>query len=181
MKLFLAIAAATLCLHAQAPTRQPAPKPDTAVQAHLTAVKLVELSGARDRIVASLPDMIEQGKAAVQKQCPDCNPAFFAEWGKRMSARLKVDDFLNVAVRAYENRFTNEELTELLAVVSARTAEKPISLSPALQRKLSDLLPAIMGEITGGCTEIGAKLGAEIGAEIEKEHPEYASPKPKSE
>ena len=167
-------------MNAQVAAGQPA-KPDIAIEVHLKAVKLVEMSVGRERLAASIPGIIEQGKAAIQKQCPGCEPAFFTEWGKRMTARLKVDDFVNVAVRAYQKRFTDGELTEFLTVVSSRTAEKPVSLSPALQKKLLDLLPAIMGEITGGCTEIGAKLGGEIGAEIEKEHPEYVPPKPKSD
>ena len=72
----------------------------------------------------------------------------------------------------------NAQVAEIPTVVSSRTAEQPVSLSPALQKVL-DLLPAIMGEIAGGCTEIGARLGGEIGAEIGKEHPEYVLPKPK--
>lgn len=117
----------------------------------------------------------------MQKQCPGCDPAFFIEWGKRMTDRLKVDDFVNVAVRAYEKRFTSEELTEFLAVVNSQKTDKPVPLSPALQKKVVDLLPAIMGEITGNSTQIGAKLGAEIGSEIQKEHPEYFLQKPKSD
>lgn len=178
MKLALALA---VHVNAQVPAEQPTPKTDVTVEVHLTAVKLVEMTGGRDRFVASIPELIEQGKAAMRKQCPDCNPAFVTEWGKRMTARLKADDFANVAVRAYEKRFTNDELTEFLAVVSSQKTEKPAPLSPTLQKKLSDILPAIMGEITGGCTEIGAKLGGEVGTEIEKEHPEYFPAKPKSD
>jgi hypothetical protein len=178
MKLALVLALA-VHVNAQVPAGQPVPNPDAAIEIHLKAVKLVEMSGARERFVTAIPGLIEQGKTAMQTQCTDCNPAFVAEWGKRMTARLKVDDFVNVAARAYERRFTNDELAELLAVVSSRKTEKPVPLSPALQKKVSDLLPAIMGEITGGSTEIGAKLGGEIGAEILKEHPEYTPAKSK--
>ena len=73
------------------------------------------------------------------------------------------------------------ELTELLAVVSSQKTEKPAPPTPALQKKLSDLMPAIMGEIIGGSAEIGAKVGAESGTEIEKEHPEYVPARPKSD
>lgn len=109
-------------------------------------------------MIAALPEMIELGKAAMQKQCPECNPAYVTEWGKRMTARIKIDDFVNVAVGAYEKRFNNDELTELLAVVGSQKTDKHLSLSLALQKKVTDLLPAVMGEIAGG-TEIGARLG----------------------
>lgn len=178
MKLLLAFAFA-LPVFAQAPAGQPAAKPDAAAELHLKAVKLVEMTGTSERLVASVPDMIEQAKAATQKQCPDCDPAFLTEWGKRFAARVKVDDFMNVAVRAYEKRFTADELNEFLAVLNSQKTDKPVALSPELKKKLSDLQPEIIGEIMGGCTEIGAKLGAEIGAEIEKEHPEWFPSKPK--
>jgi hypothetical protein len=163
VKLALVLAFA-VCCHAQSPAGQ---------SAHLKAVKLVEVSGGRERLVAALPELIESGKAMMQKQCPDCNPAFLTEWGKRMTARIKIDDFVNVAALAYEKHFTDDELTELIAVVSSQKTEKPIALSAGLQKKVSELLPAIMGEITGATTEIGARLGGEVGAEIGKEHPEY--------
>jgi hypothetical protein len=128
---------------------------------------------------ASIPEMIEQAKAAMAKHCPDCSADFFTEWGKRFTARLKIDDCVDVIVRAYEKRFTQDELTEFAAVVSSQKTDKPIALSPELKKKLTDILPAIMGEISGATTEIGARLGGEIGGEIEKEHPEYLRPKAK--
>lgn len=178
---FLVVLGLTFYLHTAVFAEQPAPKSDAAAEIHLKAVKVIEASGGRDRLVAGIPDIIEQGKAAIQKQCPDCAQAFVTEWGKRMTARLKVDDFVDVAARAYEKRFTIEELTELLEVVSSQKSEKPVTPSPALQKKLSALVPAIMGEITGGSTELGAKLGSEVGTEIEKEHPEYFPAKAKPE
>jgi len=162
------------------PAARPAPKSDVPTDVHLKAIQFVEASGVRDRLVASIPVTVEQMKAKMQKQFPDFNPAFFTEFGKRYAARVNPDDFVNVAVRAYEERFTSDELTQVLTAARSRQTGKPIALSPALQKKLLDLQPAIMGEITGGCTEIGAKLGQQIGAEIEKEHPEYVRPKPQS-
>jgi hypothetical protein len=180
VKSFLTLALA-LCLHAQTPAGEPAPKSDAAQEAHVKAVKLVEITGARDKMAASLPDLVEKGKAAMRERCPECAASFITEWGKRMLARIKIDDFVDVAARAYEKRFTNDELSEFLAVVSSQKSDKRVVLSPALQKKVLDLLPGIMGEITGGSTEIGAKLGAEVGAEIAKEHPEYVPQPPKSD
>ncbi len=167
-----------LALYAHAQTGA-TPKPDVTPEAHLKAVKLVQASGAREQVAASIPNLIEQGKAEMQKRCTGCDPAFIEEWGKRMVVRVKVDDFVDAVVVAYEKRFTADELTGLLDVVNSRKTEKPLSLSPALQKKVADLMPAIMGEIVGRSTEIGAKLGSEVGAEIEKEHPEYTQPKAK--
>jgi hypothetical protein len=122
----LAAIALTVYAQAQVPAGQPPPKTNVAVELHLKAVKLVEITGVRDRMVAALPGLIEQAKATMQKQCPDCDPAYSAEWGKRMTDRAKIDDFVNVAAAAYEKRFTDNELTELLTVVRPQKTEKPV-------------------------------------------------------
>jgi hypothetical protein len=175
VKLLLALALTfpAFAQQAAAPLTPP-PTPEL----HAKALQIVEMSGGRQRILASMPALIEQGTAAMRKQCPDCNPAFFDEWGKRMAARLTPDDFLNVAVRAYESRFTLEELTEFMAVATAQKAGKPIMISVGLQAKMQQVMPSMMGEINGGSTELGARLGMQIGAEIQKEHPEYVPTKP---
>lgn len=164
-------------MDAQAIAGQATSKPDVAVDTHRQAVKLVEMSVGRDKLAALLPDLIAQQKGTFEKLCPKCDPAFFDELVKRMIARVKVDDFLDVAARGYEKHFTNKELTELVDFVNAKKIGKPVPLSPALQKKVIDLQPVLMGEIVGGCTEIGARLGGQIGAEIQKEHPEYLKPK----
>lgn len=170
-----------ICLNAYAQEGPIAAKPESVESLHSKAVKLVEVTGVRNRLMAALPEMVEQGKAAMTKQCPNCAPAFIEEWGKRMAARFKVDDILDVTAKAYAKRFTGEELSELLAAFGSRKAIDPAALSPALQKRIVELLPAIMGEITGASTEMGAKLGSEVASEIEKEHPEYVVPKPKPE
>ena len=156
------------------------PKPDATAELHAKALKLIEATGGRERFLANFPDMLEQANAAMRKQCPDCNPDFLKEWGKRIADRLKVDDFVNVAARAYEKRFSGDELSELVTIVSSQKTETPIKLSPELQKKMVEIQPALMGEIVGGCTEIGAKLGSDIEIELLKEHPEW-SQKPKAE
>lgn len=161
-------------VHAQAP----ADKGDAAVELLAKAIQFIEMTGGRERLVAGWPEMVEQGMSAMKKQCPDCTAAFLDEWGKRMKARLNVDAYVKVAAQAYAKRFTSEELDEFLVVVGSQKTGKPIPPSPALQKKAAELMPAILGEITGGSAEIGAKLGGEIGAEIEKEHPEYVRRKP---
>jgi hypothetical protein len=170
---FLLAVGFALPLLAQSQDKKADPTSELAAQRHRKAVELVELSGGRARLQASIPDMVEQGKAEMRKECPDCHPEFLKEWGKRMTARFNADDFVNVAARAYEKRFTNDELAEFVAVMASQKTEKPLAPSAFLQKKLADLQPAIMDEIVGGCEEIGTRLGAEVGAEILKEHPEY--------
>ena len=177
MKVFLAAVLGSRCW--RKPRRGNGPTSELAAERHRKAVELVEVTGSRDRLVAAIPDMVEQGKAEMRKECPDCRPEFLKEWGKRMAVRFKADDFVNVAARAYEKRFTSDELSQFLAVAASQKTDKPVSPSVVLQKKLEDLLPAIMGDIAGGCTELGARLGAEVAAEILKEHPEYAPSKAK--
>jgi hypothetical protein len=75
--LFVIAMAAQLC--AQAPPAQSAAAPEVPAAVHLKAVRLVEASGMRERLAATMSDGIEQGKAAMQKQCPDCQPEFMTE------------------------------------------------------------------------------------------------------
>ena len=126
------------------------PTSELAAERHRKAVELVEVSGSRARLVAAIPDMIEQGKAEMRKECPDCRPEFLAEWGKRMAVRFKADDFVNIAARAYEKRFTSDELSQFLAVAASQKTDKPVSPSVVLQKKLEDRLPAITGDIAAG-------------------------------
>jgi hypothetical protein len=122
--------------------------------------------------------MTEDGKKRMMQQCPQCSPEFGEEWSKRMLARLKVDDFLEVFVQTYEKSFTDDEILELIKLQEKSNDSQPPAPSPHLKEKLGAVMPTVMSEIMGGCTRIGAKLGAEIGAEIEKEHPEYTKAKP---
>jgi len=166
--LFIAIA-----LQADSHSERSSSGSRASVEVQSKAIKLIDVSGARDRLMTSFPAIVEQGKAAMRNQCPKCDPAFISEWGKRMMVRLKIDDFVHVAAEAYEKHFTSDELTQLTTFVTSQKAGTPSPLAPALQKKYSDLLPTIMGEIVGGCTELGGKLGRDVGTEIEREHPEY--------
>lgn len=168
MKLIFILAAAVVVGYGQVAADQPV----TGAR-HLTAVKLVDASGSRERMQAAAPTVIESAVASMGQSCPGCNPAFFAEFKKRFTERLRIDDFVAVVVRAYEKRFTENELAELLSAANAQKAQKSVPLSPELEKKVTDTMPALMGEIVGGTTEVGGKLGADIGAEIQREHPEW--------
>ena len=187
--LFLAIFLASPSLPAQTPTpataqvEKPAAqdaksttdKPDPKL--HADAVKLVELSGARKHLEDEFASMTEH----MMQQCPQRSPEFGEEWSKRMRARLKVDDFLEVFVQAYEKSFTDGEILELIKLQEKNNDSQPPAPSPHLKEKVDAVMPTVMSEVMGGCTRIGAKLGAEIGAEIEKEHPEYTKAKPEKQ
>jgi hypothetical protein len=151
----------------------PRPQPS---QANLQ--QLVELTGDRERLQKALPKLLSDGKTKMLRAYPGVDPAFRDEWEKRMAARIKVDDFLGVTARAYEKHFTNDEILDLIALMSARKEGKPVKASAQLQQKLEAEAPAIMGEIMGGATEVAVKLGAQVGGEIAKEHPEYMRQKP---
>lgn len=157
-------------------TAAPAPaKPDPKL--HADALKLVEVSGAKKRLEDGFPSMLEDGKKQMMKQCPKCSEEFANEWTKRMSARIKADSFLEVFVKAYEKNFTDEEILELISL-QEKKSDSPPAPSEHLQVKIKTIMPSLMGEITGGCAEIGARLGGEIGEEIEKEHPEWVKSQP---
>lgn len=141
---------------------------------HADATKLVELSGAKQRLLDNLDSMVEEARKQMMDKCPRCSPEYGNEWKKRFIARTNVDDYIDVYVRTYEKYFTDAEINELIAL--QKDASKTAVPSPALKEKLTAVMPSLMADVMGDCTKIGAKLGAEIGAEIEREHPEYLKP-----
>jgi hypothetical protein len=184
MKQIVLLLLLLLSANAQSTADKPTEAQDAAKKAseklHADAMRLVEVSGAKQRLQASLKPMLEEGRKAMMEKCPACSPAFGDEWTKRMLERVKVEDFLDVYVRVYEKYFTDEEIQELIALQNAKQDSQTLSPSPALKQKLDSVMPSVMGDSVGGCAQVGAKLGAEVGSEIEKEHPEYikATPKP---
>jgi hypothetical protein len=107
------------------------------------------------------------------RMCKDCDPAAGDEWARRMKLKLKVDDFMAIMVRAYEKHLTDDEITQLIAVMTDRKDAPAKPPPPALQQKLASVMPSVQSEILGGGTQLGAKLGADTELEIRKEHPEY--------
>jgi hypothetical protein len=162
--------------------QKPSVEKKTDPKLHADAIQLVEVSGAKQRLQESFPKLIEDGRKAMMERCPTCTPAFADEWAKRMRDRVNVDDFLAVYVRVYEKYFTEQEIIELIALQRQKDGTGAATMSPALKQKLTDVMPALLGEAVGTCTQIGAKLGGQIGNEIEREHPEYfkAPTKPES-
>ncbi len=172
--LFLTI---TVAVHAQVSERKESITPSAAparvdAPLHAKVVKLIELTVPREKLQANMPKLLEDGRKRMMEVCPTCTPEFGEEWVKRMKARVKVEDFMDVYVRVYEKYFNDDDVSELLAQSIAPVSNRP-PVSPRLQEKLKSLLPTIMGEVVGGCTQVGAKLGGEVGGEIGKEHPEY--------
>jgi hypothetical protein len=90
-----------------------------------------------------------------------------------MAARIKVDDFIGLASRVYEKHLDSDEVVSLIAILEAKKAGKPASVSPELQKKFTAETPAMLGEITGASTELAARLSMQVGSEIGQEHPEY--------
>jgi hypothetical protein len=140
---------------------------------HADVLRLVELAGSRAAMQNGLPKLIEQGKAKVTESCGGCDPRFVEEWGRRMTARLNLDDFVNVIVRVYEKYLTDAEVLQLIASRTDNEPGQEPRIPAELLQKLTNLAPSMDSEIVGGTTQIGAKLGSEIGLEITKEHPEY--------
>jgi hypothetical protein len=140
---------------------------------HEDVVQLVELSGVRQRMVNAIPQLMKDGEARLMAGCEGCNPEFGHEWARRMRARLKVDDFVDVYIRGYEKYLTDDDVNQLIALQKGQKDSAPPTPSPELRDKLTSVMPSVQSEIMGGCTQIGAKLGGEIEIQIRKEHPEY--------
>jgi hypothetical protein len=110
-----------------------APVVDPQLNANL--VKLFELSGDRESIERTLPQVLKDAGAKMRQVLPGSDPAYFEEWAKRMASRLNVQDLMDEEVHVYERHFTNDEIAELLAVQVARKESKPAEVSTQLRQK----------------------------------------------
>jgi len=182
MKWIVLLLALTLSVNAQSPVEKD-PKPGESTIAkkvdpklHADAVRLVEVSGARQRLQDNFKQMVDDGAKRMMQGCQRCTSQYRDEWEKRFLERSNFQDYLDVFARVYEKYFTDAEINELIAMQQDKGSSKAASPSPALKEKLTSVMPDVLGDSTGGCAKIGAKLGGEIGSEIEREHPEYLKP-----
>ncbi|HSZ61400.1 MAG TPA: hypothetical protein VK828_06365 [Terriglobales bacterium] len=182
MKWTLLLLALTLFVSAQSPVdKRSEPKESTTAEkvdpkVHADAVRLVEVSGARQPLEDNFKQMVDDGAKQMMDKCQRCTPEYRDEWKKRFLERSNLQDYLDVYVRVYEKYFTDAEINELITLQKDKGTSKVASPSPALKEKLTSVMPDVMGDSIGGCAKIGAKLGAEVGSEIEREHPEYMKP-----
>ncbi len=168
-----------LSANAQSPVDKPSESETTLAKKvdpklHADAVRLVEVSGAKQHLQDNLEKMVNEAQKAMMDKCQGCAPEFGKEWKRRFLERTNINDYLDVYVRAYEKYFTNAEINEL--IVLQKETSKTAVPSPALKERLTAVMPELMADAIGDCGKIGAKLGAQIGAEIEREHPEYMKP-----
>jgi hypothetical protein len=173
-----------LLLNAQQAADNPKPADPVAQKAQETAKKLradvlhlLEVDGSKERMQANLKVMLEQGKAKMIEVVPESAGSFADEWVRRMTARIKVDDFLEVVAPVYEKYFNDEEILRIIAFIEARKKSPDAVLDSALLEKIKSNAISIQSEIMGATTQFGAKIGGEVGMEIEKEHPEYTKKK----
>jgi hypothetical protein len=182
MRWTLLLLALTLSANAQPPVDKPSQPGENTIarkvdpKLHADAIRLVEVSRARERIQDNFKQMVDDGVKQMMEKCQRCTPEFGDEWKKRFLERSNINDYLDVYVRVYEKYFTDAEINELIASQKDKGPSTGASPSPALKEKLTRVMPSVMGDSMGGCAQIGAKLGAEIGGEIEREHPEYMKP-----
>ncbi|HEV3307267.1 MAG TPA: hypothetical protein VGZ91_12590 [Candidatus Sulfotelmatobacter sp.] len=182
MKWILLLLTLTLSVNAQSPADKDSDLLESTTakkvdpKLHADAIRLVEASGARQRLQDNFKQMVDDGAKQMMERCQTCTPEFRDEWKKRFLERSNLQDYLDVYARVYEKYFTDAEINELISVQKDKGTSKVASPSPVLKEKLSSVMPDILGDSTGGCAKIGAKLGGEIGREIEREHPEYMRP-----
>jgi hypothetical protein len=182
MKWTLLLLTLTLSANAQSPVdKHPEPSENAIAKKfdskrHADAVRLVEVSGAKQRLHDNFKQMVDEGAKQMMEKCQRCTPEFRDEWEKRFLERSNLQDYVDVYVRVYEKYFTDKEINELIILQEDKGTSKAGSASPALREKLTSVMPDVMADSVGDCAKIGTKLGAEIGNEIAREHPEYMRP-----
>jgi hypothetical protein len=139
-------------------------------------IRLVDLTGARQRMAASLDQMAERGKEQLRRTFPSDTPAYLDEWARRMRSRTSIDDYVAVFILVYEKHFSNSDILELIQAQQDTKDKKPASISDQLRDKIDSIQATVQSEISTGCTQVGAKLGREISLEIAKEHPDWITP-----
>ncbi|PYT52408.1 MAG: hypothetical protein DMG46_27100, partial [Acidobacteria bacterium] len=154
-----------LSANAQSPVDKPSESETTLAKKvdpklHADAVRLVEVSGAKQHLQDNLEKMVNETQKAMMDKCQGCAPEFGKEWKRRFLERTNINDYLDVYVRAYEKYFTNAEINEL--IVLQKETSKTAVPSPALKERLTAVMPELMADAIGDCGKIGAKLGAQI-------------------
>ena len=146
---------------------------------HSDVMRLIQLSGARQELEGRKKEMVEEGRKKMVESCPKCAPEFSSAWANRMLERMNIEDFIDVYAKAYEKYLNRDDVEELIALKQKASAQQPAQPSPRLREKIQSVMPAMMGDIMGGCVKIGAELGSKIGEEIAAEHPEYVKNVPR--
>lgn len=178
MRAFLVLVLYGVTAAAQ-PQAAPKEKADGPAASRADILKLFEIDGTRAGLQERIKLGIEQGQAQVMKSCPQCAPEFGVEWARRMTARYKLEDALEIIVRAYTKYLNNDDLQRMITFVESVKRDPQTAVPPPeLKAKLESVLPSMQGEIVGATTQLGAKLGSEIGMEIQKEHPEWVKISP---
>ena len=149
-------------------------------QLHKEVLQLIDLSGARRDLEGRKAEMVEEGRKKMMESCPKCAPEFSTAWAKRMLERMNIEDFIDVYAKAYEKYLGRDDVEELIELRKKANAHQAAQPSPRLREKIESVMPAMMGDIMGGCVKIGAELGSKIAEEIATEHPEYVKNVPRN-
>lgn len=146
---------------------------DSAETKHALAMELLAVLGVSRRLEETKAQNIQTAVDSMSRAHPEYNPAFVAEWGKRMLATYHPAEYVAAMAPVYEKYLTAQELRELITVQTAHNGGKPGAVSPALTEKLQENAIKMQSEILGACGQVGAFAGGTIGQQIQKEHPEW--------
>jgi hypothetical protein len=158
---------------AAAPVPSPADPAQAAAKFHADVLQLADLSAVRDQAPVLWKSMVDDGRKQMTEQCEMCSKKFTDEWSKRMMARGKTDEVIQIWVKAYEKHFTPDEITSLIDLQKKTNAHEKVEMSPELAAKVAAEMPAVKNEFNDGCAQLASDLGSAITSEIQQEHPEY--------
>src|ERR1700757_2221418 len=100
------------------------------------ALKFLAASDARPRLEQSLDGLLEEGKKAMLQRNPGLDPKFGDEWVKRMRARVKPDDFVEITAKVYATYYTSDELAQMTQAQLALKNSTIFSVSPEFSQKI---------------------------------------------
>jgi hypothetical protein len=140
---------------------------------HAEVMQLLELSGVREKLELQKKSMVEEGRKKLMEKCQKCAPEFGEECARRVFARMRIEDFMNVYARAYEKYLTREDIAELISMQKKTNAHEKVEVTLRLREKLQSVLPSLMGDVMGGCVKLGVEIGGRASDEVAREHPEY--------
>lgn len=106
--------------------------------------------------------LMTPGIVNMLKSNPNLTSQFAEEFGKRFLAEMSFDKISQIFEQGYADHFSLAEIKSLCAFYD----------SPA-GKKLVEVQPVIMADVSKNAQAYGQELGMKIGQDIAKEHPEY--------
>ena len=163
--------------------QEPVPNPPKAPETQIVLTSdfdadlhnLLQVLGLKRKIIDNREQSLNDGRAALRRSFPHVTPEFDVEWERRWKAKFNVDEVVDIGIRVYAKYFTDAEVKQQISFQTARARHDNKPLSPELQKKIEQVMPALEREFATEAGNYGSTLSSDIGSAIAKEHPDWVT------